>query len=127
MLWMSRCVVDQKGAVLNVDVWIQSSNINLTDALCEQVKRYVAGALGNYSDRISEAVVYMEAVSELGENLSLACRIDLDLKPSGTLTAQAIDENVDLAISRAAHRIVRRLEAIADRMQPGATRPVVCV
>lgn len=105
-----------------MEVQIQSSNINLTAALCEQVKRHIGCALGHDADCISDVAVYMEAVSELGKNLSLACRIDLDLKPSGTLTAQAIDENVDLAVSRAAHRMACRLEATQDHIQPSITR-----
>lgn len=109
-----------------MDVWIQSSNINLTDALCEQVERRIAGALGKYSDRISDVVVYIEATSELGETLGLVCRINLDLKPFGWLTSQAMDENVDLAISRAAHRMEHRLEAVQDRMPPRATQSAIC-
>ena len=101
---MSSCVINQKGAVLNMDVWIQSSNINLLDALCDQVKQPISSALIYFANGINEAVVYLEAVGEQGENLSLVCRIDLELKLSGTLTAQAIDESVGAAISRAVHR-----------------------
>lgn len=93
-----------------MNVRIESSNIDLNDAVCEQVKGPIASALGKYSDCINGAVVHVEAVGELGGDLSLACQIDLDLKPSGTLTTQAIHENVDIAISRAAHQMKHRLE-----------------
>ena len=100
-----------------MDVQIQSSNIDLSEGFCEQVGQSFASALDDFSDCISELVVHLEAVSTPEETFGLACRIHLDLGPSGTLTAQAIDGNVEVAISRATHRIGHCLGVDMYRMR----------
>ncbi len=105
-----------------MNVCIQPSNIDLTDAIDRQTVQRVASALGDYLDCIREAVVYMKAASELAKNLSLACRIDLELRPYGRLTAQTTDENIDLAIHCAASRLVDHLDTAQNHMRPCAMR-----
>lgn len=108
-----------------MDVHIQSTNIDLTNGFYEQVEQRLGVALDDCADRISEVGAHLEAVNTTEDALGMTCRICLDIKPYGTLTAQATDVNVYVALDRVACQVRRRLGGDKDRMQPLVTQAAI--
>ena len=105
-------------------VEIRARHGRLTSSLEEQLKRRLRFALGRFGDRIRRAAVRLADLNGPRGGEDQHCRIEVSLVPSGSIMAEATDAEIELAVSRAADRITRRIRDALDRRRTLRTRTI---
>jgi len=90
-------------------------NAALRPGLRELVEQRLKSALGRFADRIGWVSARLQQVNSFAEGRGHRCRIEVSLVAVCILTAQARAVDAEMAVSRAAERIERRVKAELDR------------
>jgi len=77
-------------------------NFRLTDALVRHVEDCVEAALGSASGRIDQVTVRLDDINGPRGGRDKRCRIVLWLRRTGVMVAQAVHENLYVAVEQAA-------------------------
>lgn len=77
----------------------------------EFVERRMAFALARFSGRVRELRVRLSDINAQRGGIDKQCLIEASLEPRGTLIVSVEDSNIESAVSRAADRAARQLDA----------------
>ncbi len=103
-----------------VDIRARQGRINRN--LQEQLERRLHFALARFGGRIRRISAFLEDVNGPRGGEDQHCRIEVSLVPSGTIMAEATDDEIVSAVGRAAERVARRVRDALDRKRTMRTR-----
>jgi ribosome-associated translation inhibitor RaiA len=103
-------------------VKIESRKAEISPTCEEWIERRLHFALGRFGDRIRRAAVRLADLNGPRGGEDQHCRIEVSLVPSGSIMAEATDAEIELAVSRAAERVTRRIRDARDRRRTLRTR-----
>lgn len=96
-------------------VRIEARNAEISRTSKEWIERRLRFSLGRFGDRIGQAAVRLADLNGPRGGEDQHCRIEVSLVPSGSIMAEATDAEIELAVSRAAERVARRVRDALDR------------
>ena len=105
-----------------MNVKIEARNAEISRRSEEWIERRLRFALGRFGDRVRLAVVRLADLNGPRGGEDQHCRIEVSLVPSGSIMAEATDAEIELAVSRAAERVTRRIRDALDRRRTLRTR-----
>jgi len=94
---------------------IVARNLELTDAQREIVERRLGFALGRFGARIRRVEVLLTDVNGPRGGVDTMCQVVARIAPRGKVRAEVTDVGVEVAVSRAAERISRRVSTELER------------
>lgn len=96
-----------------MQIEIRTQGIPVTAGMRSHVERRLAFALDRYRERVGRVTVRFGDVNGPRGGSDKTCRLDLTLRPGGTVRVADVDADLYVAIDRAAHRanrsVARRL------------------
>lgn len=96
-------------------VEIRARNGHLSRNLEERAERRLHFALGRFGGRIRRVVALLADLNGPRDGVDQHCRIEVRLIRSGTVMAEAVEDDIMLAVGRAAERVARRVRDALDR------------
>lgn len=88
----------------NIHVTIESRGVELNDARRLAIRRMVAGALRRFAPRVRSIRVWLEDVNGPRGGVDTRCRIEIRMRPQGTITASGLATDEHAAVANAALR-----------------------
>ena len=101
---------------------VRARNGQISPTFEEWVERRLSFALARFGGRIRRITAFLEDINGPRGGADQYCRIDVSMVPSGTIMAEATEEEAALAVSRAAERVARRVRDALDRRRTMRTR-----
>lgn len=105
-----------------MDLQIRARKIELTTALRGLIERRLGFALGRFGHRVQEVTIRLDDLNGPRGGMDKRCWIRATVVPSGDLTVETRDDEMESAISRAADRIARRVKKALDRRREARGR-----
>ena len=98
-----------------MQVEIRSRKIEVDEALRAHVDRRLRFALGRFGERIVKVTVRFEDANGPRGGVDKQCRIDVALRPSGSVLVEDIDVDLHAVVDRAADRAARAVDRDLQR------------
>lgn len=99
--------------VMKID--IRSNNVKVTEALRTHVERRLGLALGRFAERIRCAIVRFSDAGERPSGPTVRCHIDVVLRPSGSVWAEDMDDDLIASVNNATDRVSRSVGLAFER------------
>jgi hypothetical protein len=98
----------------DVRLFVQSPRLALTKGYRDAVRRILVSTLGRFASRIRAIQVWVEDVNGPPGGIDIRCRIGIDLRPRGRISASAMAADEFSATAKAA---VRTRELVDRRVK----------
>lgn len=98
-----------------MQIQIVARNLELSDSQREIVERRLGFALGRFGARIRRVEVILTDANGPRGGVDTICQIVVRIAPRGKVRAAFTDAGVEVAVSRAAERITRRVATELER------------
>lgn len=102
---------------------IRGLDIHLTDALKEHVQKQLKQALARSAAQMNTVHVYLNDINGPHGGIDKRCQIEVAFHGGGTTFVEDVNEDLYVAISRAAARLKRVVRKRSDRRRPTERGP----
>ncbi len=96
-------------------IQIVARNLELTSSQRELIERRIGFALGRFGRRIDRVAVRFADVNGPRGGVDTRCQIMAGIVPKGQVRVEVTDVGIEVAISRAADRLSRRVSSELER------------
>jgi len=105
-----------------VKVTVSSRTISIDDVLREEIRCRIYFSLSRFSPRIGEVTVKIGDVVGTGDSSRQVCRVSVRMKRLGSFSIESVEDEVAIAVSRAAERAAKQVQRILDRQRDETRR-----
>lgn len=109
-----------------MQILIHARDYTVTPALRDFIKRKLGFGVGRFADRIARVNIRLKDTNGPRGGVDQHCRVDLAMKSSGTIAAEATELDIYKAIKVAVARVARRVGTTISRKRVTRTRGVSC-
>ena len=102
-------------------VTVSSRTSPIDDVMREDIRGQIYFALSRFSPRINEVTVQIAEVVVARGSSQRLCRLSVRMKRLGSFSIESVEDEVMIAVSRAAERAAKRVQRILD-LQRDKTR-----
>ena len=102
-------------------VTVSSRTSPIDDVMREDIRGRIHFALSRFSPRINEVTVQIAEVVVARGSSQRLCRLSVRMKRLGSFSIESVEDEVMIAVSRAAERAAKRVQRILD-LQRDKTR-----
>ncbi len=106
-----------------MNISVSSRAISIDDELHEKIDIWIYFALSRFSPRIDEAMVHLSEVFGASGKSQRLCRLSVRMKNLGSFSIETVEDEVAVAVSRAAERAAKQVQRILDRQRDELRRP----
>ncbi len=103
-------------------VTVSSRASSLDDTMREGIRNRIYYALSRFGPRIDKVTVQIEDVGATRESSQQLCRLSVRMKRLGSFSIESVEDEVMIAVSRAAERAAKRVQRILDRQRDETRR-----
>ena len=100
-----------------VKVTVASRKIVIGKSLRKDIRDRIYFAMSRYSPRIEAVTVRIEDVNEARSGSETLCRMSVRIKGIGSFAVESVDDEMSVAVSRAARQAASRILRLLDRQR----------
>ncbi len=101
---------------------VSSRTSPIDDVMRADIRGRIYFALSRFSPRIDEVTVQIGEVVEARGSSQQLCRLSVRMKRLGSFSIESVEDEVMIAVSRAADRAAKEVQRILDRQRDETRR-----
>ncbi len=103
-------------------VTVSSRTSSIDDVMREDIRGRIYFALSRFSPRIEQVTVQVGKVVGARVSSQRLCRLSVRMKRLGSFSIESVEDEVMIAVSRAAERAAKQVQRILDRQRDETRR-----